>query len=104
MKYPKSQFTKLKAILSKLNEVYTNLDFVHPAKLHYIAYQQVSDGQINNRLVNCEGVIINQWAVEGKEFAPICQIDTEFELYPNGCNDKHVVTATKKALKEIQSN
>ena len=30
-----------------------------------------------------------------------CEIDNDFLLYPNGCNDNHTITAVKNALKII---
>lgn len=100
MKYPPKQFDKLVAILKELNKYIENLQAINNSSLHYLAYQQVSEGQLHNRLVKTEqGTVISQHVAEGLgfPFAPLFTPDNSFLLYPDGCNDSHIETAVKKA-------
>jgi len=106
MKYPAQQFELLKKGLSILNNVYENLQDVHPCQLQYLLHQQASKGQEHNALfVNKEGGIIRGHIATALNIEVVKLIDflneDNFPLYPAGCNDTHVETAVKAALKTI---
>lgn len=104
MKYPVNQFNKLVTILKKLSNHFDieNVNFSH---LHFVAYQQVSEGQSHNAFVLLnDNTIMKQFQANNEGFQVfkrLCEIDDTFELYPNNTNDNHIETAIKKALKQI---
>lgn len=100
MKYPKEQFEKLKNALRVLAQ-YLDITSIHPAQLHYIAYQQQSSGQRHNALVMVDGTVMRAHSIGNDDTHRILPIDDTFELYPDGCNDDHVITAVKRAIKEL---
>lgn len=104
MKYPQNQFDKLVNILYRLSN-YADLETINYSHLHYLAYQQVSEGQTHNAIVVCnDNTIMRQFQAdkEGVQvYKRLCEIDNTFELYPNDTNDNHIKTAIKRALNEI---
>lgn len=101
MKYPKEQYVKLVNALSVLRK-FTDLKSIHPARLHYMAYQQQSSGQRHNALVMVNGTVTRAYSVGNDDTYRILPIDDTFELYPCDCNDDHVITAVKRAIKELE--
>lgn len=90
MKYPKEQFELFVDGLKTLIKHYgadeqSVNDSVY--NLHFLVYCNYSYNDDNANVIK----------VDGKRLLP--QID--FELYPNGTNDDNILTATKKAIKEI---
>ena len=104
MKYPPQQFELLKQGLTVLSSHF-EIANIHPCQLQYLLYQQASEGQKHNSLfINNEGNIVKGFIAETKEgFNPLISFLNEdnFPLYPEGCNDNHVETAVKNALKSI---
>lgn len=97
MKYPDQQFSKLltylKAVLSYYNltpaEVAPdNVGLLNT--LHFKCFVNVNYTDDN----------LNVKKVDGKR---ILAIDEDFQLYPAGCNDNHIETAMKRAIKQLQS-
>lgn len=105
MKYPQQQFELLKNGLSVLSSHF-EITNIHPCQLQYLLYQQASEGQKHNALfINKDGSIVKGFIAEGKEgYNPLIAFltETNFPLYPAGCNDSHVETAVKSALKAIK--
>ena len=107
MKYPSEQFELLKKGLSILSNVYENIKDVHPCQLQYLLYQQASEGQRHNALyINEAGHIVkgyfaSAFGMENYKLLIDFLTEDNFPLYPNGCNDTHVETAVKSALKSL---
>ena len=101
MKYPKEQFNKLVNSLSTLRS-FCNLKDINPARLHYIVYQQHSSGQRHNALVMTQGTVTRAHSIGDDYTHRILPIDDSFELYPDGCDDRHIITAINKAIKELE--
>jgi hypothetical protein len=102
MKYPIQQFEVLVSGLHQLAEV-VNVQSIHPAQLHYIVYQQGSEGQTHNWLYRKGTEVRRAHSIEdlsGWEKV-VTVIPADFQLYPEGCNDDHIQTAVKKALKVV---
>jgi hypothetical protein len=104
MKYCTEQFEILKNTLKQLSSIY-NLKESNLHTLHFIVYQQVcKEGQEHNKLyvfgdkMKRYGNLTEQ---EKETFVKFIDIDYDFQLYPIGCNDNHIETAMKKALKEL---
>jgi len=108
MKYPAQQFELLKKGLSVLSTVYENLKETNPCQLQYLLYQQASEGQRHNALfVNKSGNIVKGYVAKDlglNDYTPLIDFlnENNFPLYPYGCNDNHVTTAVKAALKELK--
>lgn len=104
MKYPQQQFQLLKDGLQILS-THFEIAHIHPCQLHYMLYQQACEGQKHNALfINSEGSILRGYVAESKEgFSPLINFlnDNNFPLYPTGCNDSHIETAVKAALKTL---
>lgn len=105
MKYPVNQFRTLVEVLKQLS-VLMDLTSVHPCALHYIVYQQFSPGQQHNHLwstVNGLKRFYQLTEEEKQDARKLIELkpENEFMLYPDGCNDNHVETAVKRALKEL---
>lgn len=104
MKYPSAQYSVLIEALKQLASVY-DLKKSNIHTLHYTVYQQLCKvGHEHNKLYVCGDVIKrygNLTEAEKKTFVKLIDIDFDFELYPNDCNDNHIATAMKKALKEL---
>ena len=105
MKYPKKQFETLATSLQVMAQHFTNLREIHPSSLHFAVFQNHSEGQTHNRLViNEAGEVHRQHFVDSARldgFSPLISADNSFEIYPSGCNDNHIETAVKAALKTI---
>jgi hypothetical protein len=105
MKYPQQQFELLKNGLSVLSSHF-EIANIHPCQLQYLLYQQASEGQKHNALfINETGSIVKGFIAEGKEgYSPLISFlnESNFPLYPAGCNDNHVETAVKSAIKAIK--
>ena len=103
MKYPAKQFEELVNCLKKF-AVYLNLKESNPHTLHYMVYQQYSEGQKHNHLyctVNGLKRFFQLNEEEKEDCIKFIVSDYDFQLYPNGCNDNHIETAMRKALKEM---
>ena len=104
MNYPLEQLAKLEAALKRL-AVHIDVKQVNPSALHFIIYQQYAEGQKHNWLYCVEGGALkkgHQLTEQEKQTA--VKLFTEkwtFEMYPENCNDNHVETAVKKAIKNI---
>lgn len=102
MKYPLQQFEVLVNILKQL-AVHFDLNSINPNALHYIVFQQLSEGQKHNQLYCIEGGTLKRQfqmtETEQQTAKKLIENDFDFKLYPEGCNDNHVETAVKKAVK-----
>lgn len=107
MKYPKNQFNLLVKGLKVLNQCFENIKEVNPVSLQYLLHQQASEGQRHNAyFINKEGNIVKGYyaaalGLEGFYLLIDFLTDENFPLYPAGCNDTHIETAVKSALKLI---
>lgn len=106
MNYPKKQFEVLVKCIKILRK-YVNVEGMNPNQLHFKIYQQFSEGQKHNQFViNSSNELIRKYVLDNnllleKEGSPIFDFDFDFKLYPDGCNDNHIETAVKKAIKLI---
>lgn len=103
MKYPISQYTLLVQYLKEVSKL-IDLASMHPSNIHYLIYQQIGDTQPHNHLYNVGGKIKRQYQLTNDERGVAVKafnFEGGFELYPEGCDDTHVETAVKRALKEI---
>lgn len=106
MKYPAKQFDKLVQHISTLAK-YFDVQSVHACQLHYMIYQQCGQGQDHNKLIlTSDNVLTRSAYLDGdtlkwREGTRIIEDDNEFLLYPEGCNDPHIETAVKKAIKQL---
>ena len=106
MKYPKKQFKELSLVINKLNK-YVDVKKLNPHNLHYIVYQQFSGGQKHNRLIiDSKGNLTKQYKLVGNDLVKqegklFISYSYDFKLYPDGCNDNHIETAIKNALKTV---
>jgi hypothetical protein len=102
MKYPQKQFETLVNGLKKLAPL-LDIKESNPHSLHYIIYQQFSEGQKHNWLYCCPGGKLQKaHKIENiAECEKLFSEQTEFELYPSGCNDTHIETAMKAAIKYL---
>ena len=104
MKYPENQFNQLKKSMISLSYFF-DLKSVHPCQIHYLVYEQYSQGQTHNWIyVLPNGTLKRAHHMndaEIKEAKKILPENCTFELYPDNCKDNHVEAAVKKALKEI---
>jgi hypothetical protein len=106
MKYPQEQYEVLIETLKQLSLI-VDLKTTNPHTLHYIVYQQTcKEGQEHNKLyvygkeMKRFGNLTNE---EKIFFVPLIQnVNYDFQLYPEGCNDNHIETAMKKALKDLE--
>ncbi|MAX51529.1 MAG: hypothetical protein CMH22_06075 [Methylophaga sp.] len=105
MKYPIKQFNVLVEVLKNLNN-FISLKDLNPNNLHFLVFQQFSDGQKHNRLITNNGKLYKKYSLvngdlvrnEGKDFEVP---EFNFELYPNNTNDSNIETAINKALKQL---
>jgi hypothetical protein len=101
MKYPEKQYFTLVQCLKKLAHI-INVAEMNVHTLHFVIYQQFSDGQKHNWLYcTIEGLKKRHQCKEEEEKHKLIDIETTFDLYPEGCNDTHIETAMKKAFKEL---
>jgi len=102
MKYPAKQFDLLKRVLNIFAEDF-EVKLIDESSLHYMAFQQFSEGQTHNWFyVNSNGILKRGHQItDFTDWRKLVDINEPFELYPDGCNDTHIETAVKRALKEI---
>lgn len=103
MKYPIDQYNILIQCL-KLFKPLMNIDVVNPSALHYIVFQQFSEGQTNNHLYCTVNGLKRFYAMSESdkvEARKLIEINFDFKLYPAGCNDTHILTAMRRAIKEL---
>lgn len=106
MKYPKEQFELLVKTIEALAGAFgkETVSTINESALHFQCYQQHGEGQDHNRIVKTtDGLKRKHRLNEGEEWEHIITPNSNFELYPKGCNDSHIITAVKAALKEINS-
>lgn len=106
MKYNLEQFEVLVKCLNVFKK-YIDIESMNPNNLHFIIYQQFSEGQTHNKLVVSEGTLKRKFTlIEGNlienEGENVINFNYDFELYPLGCNDNHIETAVKKAIKQTK--
>ena len=102
MKYPKQQQQVFENFLKQIS---THIDIfkTNMHTLHYICYQQHSEGQKHNWLYcTNEGLKRQHQLKQGEEATKFFNSDFNFELYPNECNDNHVETMVKQTLKNLK--
>jgi hypothetical protein len=104
MKYPKEQFEVLKDCIKQFAPIY-NVKASNLYTLHYMCYQQLAkEGQEHNHLyvygseMKRFGNLNND---QKNNFVKLINIDYDFKLYPDGCNDDHILTAMKSAMKDL---
>ena len=103
MKYPTKQYTLLVQYLKELSKL-IDLTTMHPNNIHYLIYQQGSENQTYNHLYSVGGTIKRQYQLTDDERGVAVKafnFENGFELYPDGCDDTHIGTAVKRALKVI---
>lgn len=95
MKYPQEQYEKLVKDLPKLLEFYgldteaiSNLSVGQLHTVHCRLFQQKNYTDDNANIKFVDGV-------------RLFDMDESFKLYPDGCNDDHIETAMKNAIKSI---
>jgi len=103
MKYPEKQYEVLKNSVIEFNK-YFDVKNMNLYDLHFKIYQQFSKGQEHNRLIVKNGQIKRQFSLINGELVKnegefIIKNEFDFELYPEGCNDNHIYTAIKNAVK-----
>ena len=92
MKYPQTQYNELKNALllfKKRYEIDKETATNKADYLHYKIYQQKTYQDNNANLIKNE------------DGSRLFELNEDFSLYPDGCNDMHVKTAIKNALNEI---
>lgn len=103
MKYPQDQFEALLKVLKQVSVIY-DIKESNPLTLHYICYQQAcNEGQEHNKLY-VYGTQMKRYGnlteEEKQVFVSFIQnVEFDFKLYPDNCNDSHINTAMKKAIK-----
>lgn len=97
MKYPKQQFRLLVECLVLLKP-YVSFEHVSNSQLHYIIATQFNVHNKHNWLYD-----VNGKAVKDSKGRKIIDIEEKFDLYPDGCDDTHIETAMKKALKIVSN-
>ncbi len=102
MKYPQQQCEILVSSLKKL-AVHLDIKESNPHTIHYIVFQQFSEGQKHNWLYCCPGGTIQRaYKIDNiNECEKFFNTDFDFQLYPEGCNDNHIETAMKAAIKNM---
>ncbi|MCB0448453.1 MAG: hypothetical protein KDD03_13280, partial [Gelidibacter sp.] len=102
LKYPFAEYQKLVEIL-KLLKPHFDLESVHPCQIHYLAHQQTNIiSQPHNQIYITKGGLIKAHSVKSVEgLKKLVNVNYTLELYPNGCNDTHIETATRRAISEV---
>jgi hypothetical protein len=105
MKYPEKQYNVLVEALKQL-AVHLDIKAYNPVALYYVVYQQFSESQKHNHLYCCVGGELKKYhkLTEGEKTEAVKFLNTKdktLELYPEGCNDSHIETAVKRAVKEL---
>ena len=109
MNYPAEQFEVLTKVITVFKEHLGN-DFIktfNPSNLHYLVFQQLSEGQKHNALYfNSENKLVNFWTLPEPEKLianKFITIEYDFQLYPDNCKDTHNETAVKKIVKSLSN-
>lgn len=102
MKYPQNQFEALKSAIKTLSE-HLDIKVIHPAQLHGMIYREKNSGFSHNHLYITANKNINRAHAIGDVtgLTKLIASDESFECYPAGCDDTHVTTAVKRAIKEL---
>lgn len=108
MKYPTQQFSILVECLKTLSN-YIDIKAIDTNRLHYIVATQYNEGQTHNHLIVSNGELKRQCSLINEELVKnegelLKFPEYDFKLYPEGCNDNHIHTAVKKAIKLINKN
>lgn len=105
MKYPQTQYEQLVKGLSELAKA-IDLTSLHPCALHYEVFQAGSKGHSHNWIYTKDGTVARAHKIDNIEdwSRVVTSVPETFELYPDGCNDSHIETAVKKALKQLTFN
>lgn len=108
MKYNKEQYKILVDAL-KIFNVHFDIESVHPCSLHYNVSQQFNEYQTHNHLYidNTNKNVVIRHIISDENisnYTKLVNIDFDFKLYPDGCNDNHIETAMKRAIKEIKTS
>ena len=101
MKYPQSQFDSLVKCLQVLSN-YIEIESINPSALHYQVYQNFSEGHEYNWMKIENGILYRSHNAP-KTAKLLFPDKINFELYPEGCNDSHIETAVKKAIKQVKN-
>ena len=106
MKYPKKQFEILKKALTEFKK-YVDIENMNYYDLHFKVFQQFSQGQKHNILIVENNTIKRKFSLDSEgqlieaKGKNLINFDFDFELYPEGCNDNHIYTGVKNAIKQI---
>lgn len=103
MKFPQNQFELLVKFLKELSK-YIDVHSMNASALYYTVYTQGNEHNKHNHLYFIDGAIKKFYTLSEEELinaVKILEVPNTFELYPNGCNDTHIETAIKKALKQL---
>ncbi len=111
MKYPKNQYQTLIQALKQM-QPWINIKKANPSALHFEVYQALSVHHQHNwlyyhKLHTSLFELKRAHAIDPNEmhlYSKIITITSSgFELYPDGCNDNHIETAVRKAVKELET-
>lgn len=104
MKCPKEQFNLLVECLSVMAK-YMPVQELNPHQLHYRIAMQFSESHAHNHLFIVNGGVKIAHSLndcdKGTAVKLINKLDKKFDLYPEGCNDSHIETAVKQAIKNL---
>lgn len=101
MKYDKKQFEVLVKVVKIFSQHFAVTE-INKHGLHYMVYQQFSEGQTHNSIYIEGNELKRQHSVKNMgETKKLIDFDYDFQLYPKGCDDTHIETAMKNALKQI---
>ena len=104
MKYPKEQFELLVKTIQALATAFgkETVSTINESALHFQCYQQHGEGQDHNKIVKTtDGLKRKHKLNEDEKWEYIITPNINFKLYPDGCDDAHVVTAVKAAIKSL---
>lgn len=104
MKYPIEEFEKLVSILTDLSKHF-DVFKMNPVMLHYNCHQQTAENKKHNWLYKTESGLkpaYNLSESEKETATKVVTLKEELILYPDGCDDRHIETAVKNALKKIK--
>ena len=101
MKYPKNQQQVFERFLKELFTI-IDVEKINPNTLHYICFQQHSEGQKHNWLYcTVDGLKREHQLTENEDAVKLFDSNFEFELYPDGCNDNHIETMVRRTIKNL---
>jgi hypothetical protein len=103
LNYPKKNYYQLMVVLKQLTQ-HLDLEKINPTQIHYLAHQQTSENQPHNWIYKSKktGNLVKRHSINDfNNFDKIVNVDFKLELYPYKCNDTHIETATKRAIKEL---